>query len=493
MRSYLLAAAVMMSVPVWQASAVAKVLRVAPPSPVIDLDPHGPNGTLRDTLMADRQIYDPLVEFSNGTPVGRLATAWQQPDDLTWIFTIRDGVKFHDGQVLTSADAAASIERLTKQKGGLAPLWVALDKVETPDARTLVIRLKEPVGPFLRNVSLLQIVPANNAKEAGDKYGAAVRLPGTGAFKVKSFRPGQILELEANKNYWDKPPSLEGVVIQNIPEITGRVTALLNNEIDLMWFLPDDQVTALKKTNDVTVSVAPSALYYYSWFNPQRKPFGDVRVRQALWHAVDVKRVVADILPETGEVAGAPIASAVFGFSPKPQYEYNVEKAKKLLAEAGLPNGFTSELQYSPSQGPEIEQLALAFISYWSKIGVKVTPVPLENPVWTKNLRELSWDMTMASNPSFTEDADYTLGRLYTTNRSGYESPEATKLLLAAQRETDQAKRKQIYDAAIDVLWNDAPGIFPAELKAVYAYRKNVSNVDFSATYTPRFRGTEAR
>ncbi len=471
----------------------AKVLRVAPPSPVIDIDPHGPNATLRDTIMAAKQIYDPLVEFENGTPNGRLAASWTQPDPLTWIFKMREGVRFHDGQLLTSADAAASIDRTVRQRGGLAPLWVSLDKVETPDPQTLIVRLKEPVGPFLRNVALLQIVPASSAKEAGDRFGATVRLPGTGPFKVKTFRPGQLLVLDANEAYWDKPPKLTGIQIQNIPELAGRVTALLNNEIDVMWFLPDDQVAALKKNANITVGVVPSALYIYSWFNAQRKPFDDVRVRQALWHAVDVKRVVADVMPETGDIGRAPISSAVFGFSPREQYAYDVEKAKALLREAGLPNGFTTELQYAPSQGPELEQLAFAFISYWSKIGVKVTPMPLENPVWTKNLREMNWDMTMASNPSFTEDADYTLGRLYMTKRSGYESEEASRLLLAAQRETDQAKRKEIYSSAIDVLWRDAPGIFPAELKAVYAFRKNVTNVDLSATYTPRFRGTEAQ
>jgi peptide/nickel transport system substrate-binding protein len=489
----ILATTVLATMPAWTASLEAKVLRVAPPSPVIDLDPHGPNATLRDTIMANKQIYDPLVEFNGEKPVGRLAASWQQNDPVTWTFSLREGVKFHDGQAFTSADAAASLERMARQKGGLGPLWVALDKVETPDARTLVVRLKEPVGPFLRNLALLQIVPASSAKDAGEKYGAAVRLPGTGPFKIKSFRPGQVLELEANQTYWEKPPQLTGVTIQNIPELTGRVTALMNNEIDITWFLPDEQVTALKKNPDLTVSSVPSALYYYSWFNAQRKPFDDVRVRQAMWHAVDVKRLVADLLPETGEVGRAPISSAVFGFSPKEPYEYNVDKAKKLLAEAGLPNGFTTDLQYSPSQGPEIEQMALAFVSYWDKIGVKVTPIPLENPVWTKNLRELNWNMTMSSNPSFTEDADYTIGRLYTTMRSGYESPRATEILNAARRETDQEKRKEIYSRAIDVLWSDAPGIFPAELKAVYAYRKNVRNVDLSATYTPRFRGTVAQ
>jgi peptide/nickel transport system substrate-binding protein len=101
--------------------------------------------------------------------------------------------------------------------------------------------------------------------------------------------------------------------------------------------------------------------------------------------------------------------------------------------------------------------------------------------------------MTASTNPSFTEDADYTLGRLYTTKRSGYESAEATRLLQAAQRESDQNARKALYDKAIDVLWNDAIGIFPADLKAVYAYRKTVTNVDLSPTMTPRFRSTEAR
>jgi peptide/nickel transport system substrate-binding protein len=473
--------------------ASAKVLRVASPAPVIDIDPHGPNGNVRDTLMANRQIYDPLVEFQGDQPVGRLATAWSQPDPRTWRFTLRQGVKFHDGQTLTSADVAASIARIARQSGGLGPLWVALDKVETPDDATVVVQLKDPVGPFLRNVSLLPIVPASAVREAGDRYGAAIRLPGTGAFKVKNFRPGQVLELETNGAYWDKPPSLTGVIIRNIPELAGRVTALLNNEIDVTWFLPDDQVATLKKNPDIIVSVVPSAIYYYNWFNPQRKPFDDVRVRQALWHAVDVKQIVGDLLPETGALARAPIPSTVFGFSPKEPYAYDVEKAKRLLAEAGLPNGFATEVKYSDAQGPELEQMVLSFVSYWSKVGVRVTPVRQENPVWTKDLRELNWDMTASTNPSFTEDADYTLGRLYTTKRSGYESAEATRLLQAAQRESDQNARKALYDKAIDVLWNDAIGIFPADLKAVYAYRKTVTNVDLSPTMTPRFRSTEAR
>ena len=102
-----------------------------------------------------------------------------------------------------------------------------------------------------------------------------MRLPGTGPFKVKEFQPGQILELEANRSYWDGAPQIDGVRFLSIPELSGRVTALLNDEIDVTWGVPDDQIAVLKKRPDVKVEIAPSVVYLYSWFNSGRKPFTD--------------------------------------------------------------------------------------------------------------------------------------------------------------------------------------------------------------------------
>ena len=200
-------------------SAQADVLRVAAPAPVIDIDPHGPNSVLRDTLMAGRQIYDPLIEFHSGEAVGRLATAWEQVDSTTWRFTLREGVTFHDGSTFDAADVVASLERQAKAKGGLARLWGQFESVTAVDAATVEIKLKDSVGPFLRNVSLLHIVPSEAAVAAGETYGADVRLPGTGPFKVKTFEPGQLLEVEANATYWDGAPALEGVRFLSIPEL----------------------------------------------------------------------------------------------------------------------------------------------------------------------------------------------------------------------------------------------------------------------------------
>lgn len=475
------------------APAQSQVLRVAPPAAIADIDPHGPNSIVRDTMLANRQIYDPLIEFQGDDPVPRLATEWEQVDELTWRFTLRDDVVFHTGETMTSEDVKASFERIGRGSGGLAALWGPLESVEATDPHTVVVRLSEPVGPFLRNVSLLQIVPAAAVEEVGDTYGAAAVLPGTGAFKVTNFRPGQILELEAHDQYWDGAPQLRGIRLQNIPELAGRITALINNEIDITWFIPDDQVAPLSETSGIVIDVVPSALYYYNWFNAERKPFDDVRVRQALWHAVDVEQVIGDLLPQTGKVATAPIASTVFGHSPQEPYAYDPEKAKALLAEAGHPDGFSAAIKYSEAQGPEVEQIALSFVSYWNAIGVDVTPISLEHPVWTRDLRELDWDMTIATNPTYTQDADYTLGRLYTANRSGYAHPDLTRALQEAQRESDQDRRRALYDEAIRHIWEQALGIFPADIQVVYAYRDSVSGVEQSPTLTPRFRRTELR
>jgi peptide/nickel transport system substrate-binding protein len=387
----------------------------------------------------------------------------------------------------------ATLKRQAAASGGLSRLWTLLAGVEATDPQTVTIRLKEPVGPFLRNISLLQIVPSEAAAAAGKDYGAAVRLPGTGPFRVKEFRPGQLLELEANRSYWDRPPQIDGVRFLSIPELSGRVTALINNEIDVTWSIPDDQIEVLKKSPNVKIETAPSVIYLYSWFNSSRKPFNDARVRRALWHAIDIERVVADLLPQTGKVARAPIASTVFGYAPQKPYSYDPKLAKQLLAEAGYPNGLKAEIKYSVNFGSSIDQVAQTFAAYWQEIGVDIKPTQLEHAVFTADLRSLKWDMIIATNPTYTEDADYTLGRLYSSpngvnEENGYVNPKLHDLLMAARTEVNQERRAALYAEAGGIIWNDAVGIFPAELVAVYASRSNVSGLDPAPTMAPRLR-----
>ena len=133
---------------------------------------------LRDTILAGRQIYDPLIEFQDGKPVGRLATKWEQVDDRPGASPFATASTFHDGTTLDAADVVATLKRQAAATGGLSRLWGQLESVEAADPKTVEIKLKEPVGPFLRNVSLLQIAPSEAVEAAGKDYGAAVRLPG---------------------------------------------------------------------------------------------------------------------------------------------------------------------------------------------------------------------------------------------------------------------------------------------------------------------------
>jgi peptide/nickel transport system substrate-binding protein len=472
--------------------ASAQSVKVSAPRTIIDIDPHGPNALLRESVLVHRQVFEPLVRFENNDPVPALAESWQQVDDKTWRFKLRSGVTFHDGTTFDAADVKASAERLSRARGGLASQWKVLDRVETPDPLTAVIHLKSPVGPFLRIASFLSIAPSEAVAAKGpETYGAGVVFPGTGPFKIGDFKPGDSLSLAAHAGYWGEKPKIQGVQFVNIPEQTARVTAILNGEVDIAWSFSDDELQTLRADRSVKVDLVPSATYAYSWFNAGRKPFTDARVRRAMWHALDIEKIIRDLKPESATLARNVIPATVFGHTPLQPYAYDPAKAKALLAEAGYPNGFSSHLLFGQNFMPGIADIAQTFISYWDAIGVKVRPLEQERAIFTQNFRELNWDMVLASNPALTQDADYTVGRLYLSENKemNYANPELDKILLQAKAESDQAKRKELYAKATQIIWDDAVGIFFADLKIAYVTRTNISGLTHSPIEAPYFVG----
>lgn len=473
-------------------AAFAQVVKVSPPRTIIDIDPHGPNALLRESVLVARQVFETLIKFENNEPVPVLSESWKQIDDKTWEFKLRPGVKFHDGTEFDSADVKASAERLSRAKGGLASQWKVLESVDTPDPLTVIIHLKSPVGPFLRIASFLSIGPSEVVSAKGpEEYGAGVILPGTGPFKIGEFSPGDSLTVNTNPDYWGEKPKIDGLQFVNIPEQTARITAILNGEVDIAWAFSDDELATLRGDPSVAVDVVPSATYGYAWFNAARKPFDDPRVRRAMWHAVDTAKVLKDLKPETGTPARNVIPETVFGFTPLDPYAYDPEKAKALLAEAGFPNGFETSLLFGQNFFPGISDFAQTFISYWDVVGVKVRPLEQERAIFTQNFREMNWDMVLTSNPALTQDADYTVGRLYFSQNkeTNYTNLDLDKILLAAKAESDQAKRKELYARATKIIWDDAVGIFWGDLKIVYAARSNIAGLQFSPIEAPYLAG----
>lgn len=466
-------------------SSAQGVLAAAYERPILSLDPHSSDDVDEGTLLASRAIYDSLVVRQGDQIAPSLASSWSQPDPLTWVFKLRNGVTFHDGTPFTASDVKASLERLASSHTPQAPLWASLDSVTAVDPHTVQIKTKTPSGTILSNLTLLFIPPAAKLSEAGFFDNPI----GTGPFQVVSFTSSDHLNLAAAKGYWGGAPKLAKLNFPYIPESATRLTSLETGQVDVTWEIPPDQLTTLKSQSGLQVQTVPSYTYYFNWFNCSRAPFTDPRVRQAMWHAIDMNTIVSSLFGKTADVMNAPIPPTVFGYAAQSPYDYNPTKAKQLLAAAGHPNGFSSTMMWANGMTSEIASLAQAFQSYWQKIGVTVQLQQLEQASWLKKLLALDWDMDLQTNGVTTGDADYVLGRLYTTkaHRLGYSNPALDSVLAQAQSSTDQATRKSLYAKACKIIWDDAPGIYPAQLNATYGVRNSVKGFVPSPSDQPVF------
>ncbi len=461
------------------------VLTVANPMSVASIDPHGPGSGDRPTITVAQHVFDSLVVRDGSEFVPSLAASWTNDDPNVWRVELVEGAVFHDGSPVTAADVVASYERLIELKGPLASTWAAVESVVADGDRTVVFTTTTPLGTFLSNLALLYIAPAALMNEP-DFF---LKPIGSGPFVVESFTPGDRTVLVKNEDYWGEKAQVDKLVIREIPEVSSLIAALETGEVDLTWGIAPDQLPNLLSNSDVTVESMPSFQYFMNWFNSSREPFTNPEVRRALWHAVDVQSLVEDLFPEAANVASAPIPSTVFGWSEQAEYEYNPELARKLLADAGYPNGFDAGLDLSVGGGPQIRLIAQTMISDWAEVGVNVELKEKERAVWLEDLLALNWDMNLLINSVLTGDADFTLGRLYPSaaNRTGYANAELDEILAAAKQTVDQAERQKLYDRANQIIWDDAVGIFPMELLANYAWRDRVVGFTPDANETPRF------
>ena len=456
------------------AGAPAGQLRVSLPAEIVSLDPMGASAAEESVRVVSAHIYDTLVVHDARTRgfLPSLALKWETPDPNTWVFTLRSGVKFHDGTPLTARDVKASLDRMIGQPGPLAPLWTAVAGTDAPSDTTVRIRTKTPLGTMPANLSLTSILPADKMNTPGF-FNTPI---GSGPFRITSYRPQGDLVLAANTAYWGRQPGVKMLTFRDIPEVASRVTALITGEIDLTFALPPDQIPSLQRNSSLRVQSTPSYRYYFVWMNIKREPFTDKRVRQAMTLAVDVPTIINTLLKGAAQRMTAPIPSTVFGYAPQRPYPYDPAKAKQLLAAAGHPNGFDATMIWNPDSGPQDREIAQALFSYWNAVGARIKDGQAERAQWLDKLLKLDWDMDFQTNIVVTGDADFVLRRLYITsaNRMGYSNPTVDHVLDLAAQSPDQVRRKVYYGQACEIIWDDAIGLYPFELTATYVSRKAV-------------------
>jgi peptide/nickel transport system substrate-binding protein len=310
-----------------------------------------------------RRVVETLVGFADESTqiVPLLAESWTiSKDGLTYTFKLRKGIAFHDGTPFNAQAVKFSIERQINpehpaNKLGKYPFaayfFGNVKAVEAMDESTVRFVLKEPRASFLAILvaPAASIVSPTAAMKSGQDY--AVSPVGTGPFKFVSWDRGQRVVLEKNPSYWRYPVKVDRVIYRPVTEDQARLTELLTGGLDLIVGTPPDFVAQLENHPKVTLQKQVGAHVWYLGFNNTKKPFDDKRVRQALNYAVNKDAIVRDVLKGTGSISKGPVLPGTWGDEGglKP-FPYDPERAKKLLADAGLPSGFSTTL-WVPESG----------------------------------------------------------------------------------------------------------------------------------------------
>ncbi len=425
-------------------------------------------------------IYDSLVDVSeSGEILPRLATEWELLDENTWKFTLREGVKFHNGEPFTSESVKFTLDRIVdpETKSAQSGVWANYDHTETPDEYTAIVKTKAPMGTMLTNLALTAMLPP----EAGKTMDFSTEAIGTGPFKFVEWVLDDHLTLEANTEYWGEVSKVETVIERWIPETTTRMSALEKGEVHLVWGVPPEEKERLDAVPDVTVVEYPTYTVRFLWMNGGREPFDNPKVRDAIRYAIDFDTIIDTLFQGQGVRATGCVAEGVFGYCKQEPYPYDPEKAKALLAEAGYPDGFETEVKV-PTYLPKQKELAEVIAAYLGDIGIDLKVTIQDQALWIEDLLALNWDMNLLGTGTITGDADFTLRRIYQTSaeRTGYYDDKLNELLVEQQSVLELDKRLDMLCDACAILWDEGPTIWLFTTKWLYAHRDNVQG------FTPR-------
>jgi glutathione transport system substrate-binding protein len=452
------------------------------------LDPADTNDTLSQSV--ERMFYQGLIGFDKEMKmIPALAETWEANAAATeFTFHLRKGVVFHDGTAFDAAAVKANIERVMNPDNKLSrrSLVSMVKTVEVIDPATVKIVLAEPFGAFLNNMAhpgTFMISPAALAK-----YGPDIRTNpvGTGPFKFVSYRTDTI-KAEKNPSYWRAGfPKVDTVTWTAVPEAGARFAKLKTGEAQFVYTLPPELVKTAEADPNITVIIAPSIVARYLAMHNGKKPFNDLRVRQALNYAIDKNAYAKVVFSGYAEPLDAPIPPNLAFHVTQGPWPYDPAKAKALLAEAGYPNGFETEIWGGvatlPRRGMEFIQQQLA------QVGVKVTVVPMEAGLRAQktsgspNADEVPARLHYTGWSSSTGDADWGLRPLlykgpFIFNTAFYDSKETNGFIEAGLATADPTKRADAYAKAQAQIWKDAPWVFLGVDKLLAGERKNLSGV----------------
>ena len=457
-------------------------LRVAIPWTPENLDPTMNLSSIRAQIGVS--IFDSLVgRNAENRIVPELAESWRLLDDTTWQFRLRKGVVFHNGEPFNAEAVRFTVQRVLdpNQKSPNRANIAEVSKVEVVDEFTVRLVTRQPYAPFLNRLIDFPIVPPRYTAEKGDQ-GLALRPVGTGPFKFVELVKDDRLVVEAFDRHWRGAPRIRRITFRPVPEPFTRVAALRSGELDLITNLPPSLARELERVPGIKVQRVPSTWMIYLGLNAFAKPLSDVRVRQALNYASDVDAIIKTVLEGNGRRTPGPLTPHMFGYDPGVKgYPYDPAKARRLLAEAGYPDGLEITLDSPEGRYQGDKEIAEALAGQWQKAGFKPKVQVAEWGAYFKRYlgRQFS-DAYLLGLGGPMQDGDELYNLVSSKGRGLYYKNEKVDMLFDAGRSTmDPARRRKIYSDLAKAMVEDATWVFLMQQVDIYAMRDRVD-------WTPR-------
>lgn len=456
-----------------------------------------------NSLTPAYQILEPLVFFEPGTgnTTEGLATSWEANEDSTvWTFNLREGVTFQDGTPFNAEAVKFNLDRWNDpdneyrfDKPFVPWTWVfggfgedsLLESAEVVDEHTVRLNLRNSVGflPAMLASSYFGMHSPAAIQEAGADYGTPnYGAVGTGPFEFEQWIDGDRVTLSRYENYWGEPAGVEAVVFLGIEDPTARLAQLKSGALDIAVNLASDDLQQVEADQNLEVATVEANLNVgYLAMHQANEPFDNELVRQAIAHAIDKEAIVEAFYAGLGTVASEFVPPALWGRADLDNYPYDPERARELLAEAGYPDGFQTQLWYMPVSRPYYpapEPIATTMASYLADVGIQAELLTEDWGTYLEDYNTGKFPMYMLGWSADYADPDNFLYTFFGPNSApeqlGWNNQEVFDLLDQARQAATEEERQSLYAQAAEIINEQVPSIPVAHNRVLNAVRSNI-------------------
>lgn len=489
-------------------TASAKTLRFANNGDAASLDPYAYYLSFTSGFLLN--IYEPLVRYNKQLQFEpALATSWERTSDTVWRFKLRQGVKFHNGNPFTADDVVASISRASADNSPFQVVTTAIVDVKKIDDHTVDLHLNGRYPILLNDLAGLAImdrewmVEHDTLRPVDPKKGetsyAGTNANGTGPFMLKSRRPDTETILVVNPNWWDKPEhNLTKIVFTPIKSAATRIAALLSGDVDMIMNAPLQDLNRIENSSNLKILKGQDLRIMFFGLNqgaPElnyssikgKNPLSDVRVRKALYQAIDIETLNKKIMRGLATPTGMLVAKEIQGYDPvlRPRAApYDPDAARELLAKAGYPDGFDVGLDCPNDRYVSPEQVCQAVAAMWAKVGIKVNYTSQSKSTYYKKMLSGGTDIAFFGWASTPQLDAYAILNSVIHSKSGksgkwnpgkYSNPKVDKLIELIAKEVDMKKRQKMITEAFSI-YKEEYGALPLYRQPLlWAAKKNVN------------------